>query len=67
MSAAIGERVGAVMSATKTHVKLFGFGTYIGDRVPEPGVTMMGIDMHELGIPNPRIELDNGDLVVGCE
>lgn len=54
-----GERVGAVMKANERSVHLFGFGTYAGSEVPPKNVG--------LGIPNPKIELDNGKVVFGCE
>lgn len=67
MSAAIGERVGAVMSADEATVRLYGFGRYAGHEVPPPGVSFLGLDLHELGHENPKIELDNGQVVWGCE
>lgn len=51
-----GDRVGAISSADETQVKIFGFGVYDG-RIVHP----------ELGIPNPRITLDSGEVVWGCE
>ena len=54
--AAIGQRVGAILSADKNVVYLLGYGVYDGDmRHPE------------LGFPNPRITLDGGGHVWGCE
>ena len=60
--ATVGDRVGAVCSANDTEVRFFGYGTYAGDEIPpkEAG----GFN---LGIPNPKIELDNGKAVFGCE
>ena len=51
-----GDRVGAIQSATDQEVIFFGYGVYDGD-----------IDHPELGFPNPRITLDNGRIVWGCE
>ena len=62
----IGCRVGAVSSGDEKNLRLFGYGIYDGDHTPEPseGVTFMGMAMdHE----NPRITLDNGKHVYGCE
>lgn len=63
----IGTRVGAVQSADESEVRFYGFGTYDGDEVPPPGVQMMGIEVHEIGITNPKITLDSGKVVFGCE
>lgn len=60
-------RVGAIHCMDEHEVRLFGFGEYIGDEIPEPGVTFFGIDMHRAGRPNPTILLDSGVKVYGCE
>lgn len=65
--AKVGDRVGAIMSGDANTIKLFGYGTFAGDAVPPPGVMFMGIDFHEEGIPNPKIDLDSGEAVFGCE
>ena len=56
------QRVGALVGAKDGIVEFLGYGVYEGDFVPpkEAG----GFN---LGIPNPRIKLDNGDIVYGCE
>lgn len=61
------KRVGAIMSATKDAVKFLGYGNYDGDF--KPTVPVMGIPVEELseGLKNPRITLDNGDTVWGCQ
>jgi hypothetical protein len=67
-----GDRVGAILS-TKTidgvmTVTLLGYGTYRGRRVPhDDRVGLFGISLKAENHPNPCIELDNGDLVYGCE
>ena len=61
MSRQIGDRVGAIRSADKDTVYLFGYGVYEGDHeLPEelalyPGMT------------NPRMKLDDGTTVFGIE
>lgn len=62
----IGSRVGAVQSADEKEVRFYGYGVYEGDFVlPENcGGLNFGLNF---GIPNPRIKLDNGDYVYGCE
>lgn len=63
----IGDRVGAIFAADQTAVRLLGYGTYQGEEVPPPGVKLMGLDMNALGHTNPKILLDNGQVVWGCE
>jgi len=61
----IGERVGAILSATSEGVVNFlGYGTYDGEHVPPPDVCP---DRHELKITNPRITLDSGETVWGMQ
>ena len=60
----VGARVGAIMSADEKEVQFFGYGTYKGDVVPPEGILAMGVPMKA---PNPKIELDNGEVVWGCE
>ena len=47
--------------------KLFGYGMYVGDSVPTESIGFMGEILKEEGIPNPKIVLDNGQVVYGCE
>lgn len=63
----IGERVGAILSANDECVKLLGFGVYVGDFKPD--VPCLGIPADELpdGFVNPKIELDDGRVVWGCQ
>lgn len=64
-----GNRVGAIMSADpKTKiVELAGFGVYKGEEVPPAGITFMGMSLHEVQQTNPRIDLDNGHTIWGCQ
>jgi hypothetical protein len=57
----VGERVGAVQSAGEKTVHLYGYGVYVGDEVPPSGL------LHEIGLTNPKIQLDNGGIVWGQE
>ena len=62
------KRVGAVCSMDKKVLRLFGYGVYEGDFVPEnDDVKLMGLPLSKMGLENPRIKLDNGDIVWGCE
>ena len=58
----INARVGAVLKADKTTIHFFGYGKYTGDEIPPEEVRGFNI-----GVPNPKIELDNGKTVFGCE
>lgn len=55
-----GERVFAIRNGDQKDMELyvFGPGTYVGDEVPP----VKGFDY-----PNPRIDLDNGDVTWGME
>ena len=61
---AVGSRVGAMASATQTEVTMFGYGVYEGDEVPPSEV--IG-PFGKMTSPNPKIKLDSGDVVWGCE
>lgn len=59
-----GMRVGAILSADEKTVKLLGYGVYLDDEVPPPSVDE---SLHLIGITNPKIALDNGNTVWGCQ
>lgn len=63
----IGDRVGAIMSVEDGIVKLFGYGVYAGKFIPPLNTGGLGPLMHEMKASNPRIDLDNGKQVYGCE
>jgi len=67
MSYPIGTRVGAISHHDAGIVYLFGWGTYEGDFVPEEACGDLAEMLREPGIPNPRIRLDSGQIVYGCE
>jgi len=61
-------RVIAVQDADDKEVRIFGYGNYVGDEIPPKGTPgVFGIDAGELGIKNPKIVLDNGDVIWGCQ
>jgi hypothetical protein len=60
--AKIGDRVGAMMSGRDGVIEFLGFGVYQGEEVPPKEI--MGFNF---GYPNPKILLDNGEVVWGCE
>lgn len=62
-----GDRVGAISHTEDGKAYFYGYGVYEGDFVPEEAVGAMPDMLRELEIPNPRIKLDNGSVVYGCE
>lgn len=70
MKRTIGERVGAICgkSSDGSHVLFFGYGSYQGEEIPGPEVFgPLGIKPHDMGLKNPKILLDTGEVVWGCE
>ena len=63
----IGTRVGAILSADDREVRLFGYGVYQGDEIPPEGTGGLGSLIRECGHKNPKIVLDSGEIVWGCE
>jgi hypothetical protein len=64
-------RVTALLCVDGDKVYSFGDGTYVGDEVPPPEINPeFRAAMGELGMaerPNPKIDLDSGKTVWGCE
>lgn len=67
MKAAVGERVGAILSADENAVQFLGWGTRVEDRVPTEAVGIIADLLTETDTTNPCIELDSGEVVYGCE
>jgi hypothetical protein len=63
----INTRVGAILGAGKDTVEFLGYGVYVGDFVPTEAAGDMGKMLAEAEIPNPKIVLDSGKIVYGCE
>jgi hypothetical protein len=63
----IGDRVGAVSHSDKTTVYLFGYGVYAGDEVPPENSLGWAKELHDIKRDNPKIVLDNGKIVWGCQ
>ena len=63
----IGTRIGALQSANADTVYLFGFGTYVGEEIPPDNV--VGPFGHHglLELKNPKLVMDDGTVVWGCE
>ena len=62
-----GDRVGAIISREGGTVNLLGYGEYKGEEIPSEEAGGMGPIARKLEMENPKIELDNGDVVWGCE
>lgn len=62
-----GERVGAIFGAKGKKVQVFGNGVYEGDFVPIEAIGQFADDCRKHNRPNPRIRLDSGFVVYGCE
>lgn len=65
----VGERVGAILGAENQMVTFFGYGVYQGEKVPDVPEDSRGLapEMAKAGHPSHCIELDNGEIVYGCE
>jgi hypothetical protein len=55
------------MSAKDGVAYLFGYGVYVGDEVPGEEAGGFGEMVRAAGAKNPKILLDNGKVVWGCE
>ena len=63
-----GERVGAILGSNKDgSVDFLGYGVYEGDFIPTEAVGFMAEIATKLEHTNPRIRLDDGQVVYGCE
>lgn len=63
-----GERVGALVSIDGDVANLLGYGIYVGDEVPpDMGKGSFTGLMHSAKATNPKLVLDTGDVVWGCE
>lgn len=64
----VGDRVGAIFYRDRSGlVHFFGFGVYEGDFVPEEAVGETADVLRLERRTNPKITLDSGQIVWGCE
>ena len=64
----IGDRVGAVFGTNEDgSIDFLGYGIYEGKFVPIEAVGQLSEMMREIGRVNPRIRMDSGSVVYGCE
>lgn len=69
-----GSRVGAIRDANSEIVNLFGYGVYSGEEIPPDNImSPFGLykelkeRLKEKTPTNPKIVLDSGEIVWGCE
>ena len=62
-----GDRVGAICGNNEGVIEFFGYGTYEGNEIPPKGIKFFGVDLYEAEHRNPKIVLDDGSVVWGCE
>ena len=63
----IGSRIGAIFGANSKRVEFLGYGTYEGDFMPMEAVGTIAEVLVEQKTGNPRLRLDSGKVVYGCE
>jgi hypothetical protein len=63
----VGARVGAILEVNENNVKFFGYGKYVGDFVPQEAVGFLATFFKDTQKKCPKIELDSGKIVYGCE
>jgi len=67
MNRKVGMRVFAIRNSEAGRVYLYGFGTYEGDEAPDKEAQGVKGLSALCGGKNPKILLDNGKVVWGCE
>lgn len=65
----IGDRVGVMLSSNeeRKEVKFVGYGIYAADEVPSEDAGGFGSIIREEKMFNPKLQLDDGQIVWGCE
>lgn len=62
-----GTRVGAFLSMKGGVVEFLGWGRYLGEEIPNGAAGLLSELAVELGMQSPKIQLDDGEVVWGCE
>ena len=61
-------RICAVLKADDKDVYLIGYGSYVGDEIPDNNtVGPMAEILKQAKIKNPKLVMDDGSIVWGCE
>lgn len=63
----IGDRVGAILAQKENVIELFGYGVYKGEAVPLEAVGDVAEMLKADKITSPKILLDSGKVLYGCE
>jgi hypothetical protein len=63
----IGDRLGVLYCLTDHAAYVLGGGVYLGREVPPPDIRCCGRIPYSSGLPMPKIQLDQGGIVWGCE
>lgn len=63
----IGTRVGAIWKADADTIFILGYGVYSGEEIPKTAGNRLGRDMMRQEMKSPKIVLDSGKIVWGCE
>ena len=63
----VGSRIGALWTVYKHRATIFGFGTYQGDEAPPADVYGPMGPADQFPVPVPKLVLDDGTVVWGCE
>lgn len=61
------KRVGAYLSIGEGVVRFLGYGVFLGYEIPTEEARGVAELCRMMGSGNPKIQLDNGDIVWGCE
>ncbi len=68
MGAKPGDKIFAVTHGDDDNIYFLGFGVFEGEEIPEEGtVGMMASLLRMREQKNPKLVLDNGDSIWGCE
>ena len=62
-----GTRIGAFYTLTKTRAVMFGYGIFESDEIPPENILGPMGPAYLLGMPVPKLRLDDGTTVWGCE
>ncbi len=63
----VGDRFGAILTRREHLIFFLGYGTYDGHEIPPSYIGGLGPLLNALQISNPKITLDNGKVIWGCE
>lgn len=66
--AEIGDNICAVLKADSKNVYVIGYGTYLGEEIPDKDITgQIATMLRNAKATNPKLEMEDGTIVWGCE